>query len=186
MRTLKAMGKQLGTSHELAAGLWESGLYEARTLAAFVDDPSEVTAEQMERWAHNFDSWAICDTVCFHLFDKAQFAWEKVEDWALASDEFVRRASYALIWALSVHDKTASDAQFLGALALIEEAEPDTRPLVRKAMDMALRATGKRNDALRGAAIGVAARMAGSDDKDRAWIGKHALRELERLDVPPG
>jgi 3-methyladenine DNA glycosylase AlkD len=180
MSTLKRMGKQLGKSHRLALDLWESGLYEARTLAAFVDQPSEVTSQQMDRWAHDFDSWAICDTVCFHLFDKAPFAWEKIEDWTREPDEFVRRAGYALIWALSAHDKTASDMQFLGALRLIEEAEPDPRPLVKKATDMALRATGKRNDVLRAAAIRVAGRMAESDDKDRSWIGKHALRELKR------
>jgi len=181
MGTLKQMGKQLGQSHPLALELWDSGLYEARSLAAFVDQPSEVTPQQMDRWAHDFDSWAICDTVCFHLFDKTPFAWEKAEEWVAAPDEFVRRAGFAMIWALSVHDKTATDEQFLKALGLIEHAEPDPRPLVKKAMDMALRATGKRNDALQGAAIGVAERMARSHDRDRAWIGNHALRELKRL-----
>jgi len=179
--TLKAKAKQLGKSHELATELWDAGLYEARTLAAFVDEPDEVTSGQMDRWAHDFDSWAICDTVCFHLFDRAPFAWDKVEPWSRAPEEFVRRAGYALIWALSVHDKTATDAQFLSAVRLIEEAEPDARPLVKKAIDMALRATGKRNPALRGSAIEVARQMAESDDKDRAWIGRHALRELEQV-----
>jgi len=181
MGSLKAMAKRLGRSHQLAAELWDAGLYEARTLAAFVDEPGEVTSAQMDRWAHDFDSWAICDTVCFHLFDRTPFAWDKVARWTEASDEFVRRAGFALIWALSVHDKTATDARFTAALRLIENAESDPRPLVKKAMDMALRATGKRNEALRLAAAEVAGRMAESADGDRAWVGRHALRELERL-----
>jgi 3-methyladenine DNA glycosylase AlkD len=178
MRTLKGMAKQVGRSHELAARLWDTGWYEARTLAAFIDEPDQVTASQMDGWVRAFDSWAICDTVCFHLFDKTPFAWEKSMRWAAEPDEFVRRAGYALIWALSVHDKGASDERFLRALELIECAAPDRRPLVRKAMDMALRATGKRNARLRQAAVAVAEEMAGAADKDRAWIGTHALREL--------
>jgi 3-methyladenine DNA glycosylase AlkD len=185
MRTLKDMGKRLGRSHQLAGELWDTGWYEARILAAFVEEPSMVTGAQMDRWARDFNSWAICDTVCFHLFDRTPFAWEKVAQWAAEPDEFVRRAGYALLWALSSHDKTASDAQFVQALGLIEHAEPDSRPLIKKAIDMALRATGKRNDYLRKAAIEVAEKLADSADKDRAWIGRHALRELAGTGTTP-
>jgi len=115
MGSLKAMWKGLGRSHQLAAELWDAGLYEARTLAAFVDEPGEVTSAQMDRWAHDFDSWAICDTVCFHLFDRTPFAWDKVARWTEASDEFVRPAGFALDWGLSVTDKAAHDARFTRA-----------------------------------------------------------------------
>jgi len=178
MGVLKQKSKEIGKSHRLAAELWETGWYEARTMAAFIDEPAEVTAEQMDRWAHEFDSWAICDTICFHLFDKTAYSWRKVDEWAAAPEEFVRRAAYALLWALSVHDKTATDAQFIEALHALENAEPDPRPLVKKAMDMALRATGKRNPVLRREAIEVAEVLAQASDKHRAWIGSHALREL--------
>ena len=30
----------------------------------------------------DFDNWAICDTACFHLFDRTPHAWRKVEQWA--------------------------------------------------------------------------------------------------------
>ena len=181
MNMLKKKAKEAGKSHRLAADLWETGWYEARTMAAFIDAPSEVTATQMDSWARDFDSWAICDTVCFHLFDKTAHAWGKVEQWAGVPEEFVRRAAYALLWALTVHDKEATDEQFIKALLMLENAEIDPRPLVKKAMDMALRATGKRNPILRQSAIEVAQRMAAAPDKDRAWVGSHALRELSRL-----
>lgn len=168
MGQLKKQAKVIGRSHELAAELWNTGHYEARVLAAFVDEPSRVSAAQMDHWAHDFDSWAICDTVCFHLFDKTAHAWEKVEAWERADEEFVRRAAYALLWALSVHDKEADDERFIHALQMLENARPDERPLVNKAIDMALRAVGKRNAALRTVAIEVAERMAGSPEKGRA------------------
>lgn len=183
MGTLKAQARTIGRSHELAASLWATGWYEARTLAAFVDEPGEVTEAQMDAWARDFDSWAICDTTCFHLFDRTPFAWTKVGAWAAEEAEFVRRAGWALLWALSVHDKAAPDGRFLDRLALLERAEPDGRPLVKKAMNMALRATGKRNRALNRAAVGVAERLAADPDPHRAWIGRHALRELRSAKV---
>ena len=75
--TLLGMAKRLGKDHALAAGLWKSGRYEARLLAGMVDDPPLVTRRQMNAWAAAFDNWAVCDTVCFHLFDRTPFAWEK-------------------------------------------------------------------------------------------------------------
>jgi len=43
-----SMAKGLGRDHELAAGLWETGWYEARMVAALVDEPGRVTVGQME------------------------------------------------------------------------------------------------------------------------------------------
>ncbi len=85
MATMQEMAKRLGRDHELAAALWDTGWYEARMLTALVDDPQQVTASQMDRWARDFDNWAICDTVCFHLFDRTPHAWGKVAQWSKAA-----------------------------------------------------------------------------------------------------
>ncbi len=42
----------------------------------------QVTPVQMDQWCRDFDNWAICDTACFHLFDKTPHAWGKIEQWA--------------------------------------------------------------------------------------------------------
>ena len=68
--TLRELGRRLGRDHALALALWDTGWYEARMLCGFVDEPSRVTPRQMDRWARDFDNWAICDHICFHLFDK--------------------------------------------------------------------------------------------------------------------
>ncbi|RYF41930.1 MAG: hypothetical protein EOO25_08335 [Comamonadaceae bacterium] len=47
MADMKRLGKQLGRDHALAAALWATGVYEARMVAAFADDPAQVTAAQM-------------------------------------------------------------------------------------------------------------------------------------------
>lgn len=180
---IRVLGKQIGHNHELAATLWDTRIYEARMLAAFVEVPALVTAAQMDRWCKDFDNWAICDTICFHLFDRTPHAWAKVARWSTRKPEFERRAAFALLWGLTTHDKTAPDARFIESLRLIEQAATDDRNFVKKAVNMALRATGKRNPALNKAAAATARRLAESPDPAARWVGKDALKELTSASV---
>jgi 3-methyladenine DNA glycosylase AlkD len=178
MRDIQAVAKRLGKDHDLALALWGTGWYEARLLASYVDEPDRVTAAQMDRWCRDFDNWGVCDTVCFALFDRTPHAWRKVEQWAGRREEFVKRAAFALLWGLTVHDKQAGDEPFERGLALVEQAAADDRHLVKKAVNMALRAIGKRNRTLNAASVVVARRLAASTEPSAAWVGKDALREL--------
>ncbi len=183
MKNIQVLAKQLGRDHALAAALWETGWYEARMLTAYVDEPERVTSAQMDRWSRQFDNWAICDTLAFALWDRTPHAWTKVEQWAGRREEFIKRTAFALLWSLSVHDKAATDKQFIRGLALIEQAAVDDRNFVMKAVNMALRAIGKRNAALNAAAAKTASRLALSTDASAKWVGKHALREITSASV---
>jgi 3-methyladenine DNA glycosylase AlkD len=176
--SIQKLAKQLGKSHELAIALWETGWYEARMLTAYVDETARVTPAQMDRWAKDFDNWAIVDTLCFALWDRTPHAWNKVAQWSAKRAEFVKRAAFAMLWSLAVHDKQAGNNQFVEGLALIERAAADERNFVKKAANMALRAVGKRNAALNKAAVAVARRLAESAEAAPRWVGKDALREL--------
>lgn len=183
MAKLRVFAKQLGRNHELAEALWKTDVYEARMLATLIDDPARVTPAQMDRWCRDFDNWAICDTACFALFDRTPHAWRKVEQWADKRAEFVKRAAFALLWGLTVHGRGAEDALFINGLRLIERASSDERHFVKKAVNMALRAIGKRNAALNAAAVDVARRLADSSQSGPRWIGKDAFRELTSASV---
>jgi 3-methyladenine DNA glycosylase AlkD len=114
----------------------------------------------------------------FNLFDRSPHAWAKVKEWSSRRKEFEKRTAFALLWSLSVHDKGAADERFLQGLALIEREASDGRNFVKKAINMALRATGKRNRALNAAAVATARRLASSTDPTERWVGKDALGEL--------
>ena len=175
---IHVLAKKLGRNHLLAAALWKTGCYEARMLACFVDEPGRVTTGQMDRWCRDFDNWGICDTVCFHLFDRTQFAWAKARQWSASPSEFVKRAAFALMASLVAHDKVARDTQFLALLPLIEQGAHDQRNFVKKAVNWALRAIGKHSPALNVAALAVARHLASSKEAACRWVGKDALREL--------
>jgi 3-methyladenine DNA glycosylase AlkD len=180
---IRSIGKSLGKSHELALGLWKSGHYEARMLATFVDEPEQVTPEQMDRWCRDFDNWAICDTACFSLFDRTPHAFKKVRAWAKSKNEFVKRAAFALLASLTVHDKTAKDAAFVRLLPLVEKAALDERNFVKKSVNWALRSLGKRSPELNRKSVELAERLAARPESAPRWVGKDALRELKSASV---
>jgi len=178
MAAMKKVARDLGRDHALASELWSTGVYEARTVAALVDEPALVTREQMDAWCADFDNWALCDTVCFSLFDRAPHAWSRLEPWARDGREFVRRASFALLWSLALHDTSAVDAQFVAGLALVEQYAADQRPLVTKSMSMSLRAIGRRNPSLQEAVRATAARLVQADSRPAQRVGRTALRDI--------
>jgi 3-methyladenine DNA glycosylase AlkD len=175
--------KRHGKDHRLAAELWKSGWYESRMLAAMIDDPKQVTRRQMNAWVKDFDNWGICDTVCWHLFDYTPFAWESLRRWSTSREEFVKRAAFAMMAGQAGHNKTATDAQFLALLPLIEKGARDDRNFVKKAVSWALRRIGGRSLALNDAAQALAKRLAASDQASCRWVGKDALRDVSRPQV---
>jgi 3-methyladenine DNA glycosylase AlkD len=175
---LRAMGKELGRDSGLARAFWKAGYHETRMLAAFVEDPAAVTSEQMESWALDFENWADCDTVCFHLFEKTALAREKVAAWSERREELVKRAAFSLLAALAVHDKKSPDGPYVEALQLATRAAEDDRHLVKKAVSWALRSIGARSTSANQAALAVARKLASSSDPSSRWIGRDAVKGL--------
>ena len=180
MADILKIARRIGHDHALAAALWDTGWYEARTLAALIDAPDEVTPAQMDRWCRDFDNWAICDTACMHLFDRTPHAFVKVAQWARSREEFIRRATFALLASLALHDKRADDNSIADCLPLIEQVATDERNFVKKSVNWALRAIGERNATLNAASVALAQRLATSADPSARWVGRDALKQLNQ------
>jgi 3-methyladenine DNA glycosylase AlkD len=176
MAKIKRIAKGLRPDHALAEALWQTGVYEARLLASLVDEPERVTATQMNRWAKDFDNWAVVDTLCFNLFDRTPHAFARVASWSKSKDEFGKRAAFALLASLALHGRGA-DEDFLRALPFIEYASGDERNFVKKGVSWALRAIGrKKSQKLRAEARALAERLAKSEQPAARWTGRDALR----------
>jgi 3-methyladenine DNA glycosylase AlkD len=180
---LRKTAKELGIDHTLAQDLWASQIHEARILAAMIEDPQQVTLQQMEGWAKDFDSWDVCDQCCSNLFDKTPFAHQKALEWSSRKEEFVKRAGFALMATLAVHDKKAKNSRLQSFLTSIERESTDERNFVKKAVNWALRQIGKRNTALNQAALRSAKRIQKMDSKAARWIAADAIRELTSPNV---
>jgi 3-methyladenine DNA glycosylase AlkD len=178
--TLRAMAKRIGYDHALAEKLWDSGIHDARMLATMVDDPADVTPAQMERWVKDMDNWGIVDTACFHYWDRSPHAFKQIEKWAKAKDEFVKRASFALLASSALH-KTITDEQCLRGLELIEAHASDKRNFVKKSVNWALRSIGgKKSPKCRAAARELAEQLSASEDATERWVGRDAMRAFDK------
>ena len=177
---LRKIAKKIGKSHRVALKLWDSGIHEARILACLVDIPGEVSETQMDTWVKDFDSWDVCDQVCMNLFDKTPWAYDKTIEWAKKKEEFIKRAGFALMAVLAVHDKKAKDDKFDHFFPIIIRESTDERNYVKKAINWALRQIGKRNTVCMKKATACANKLLEIDSKSAHWIASDALREFAK------
>ncbi|RWC07785.1 MAG: DNA alkylation repair protein [Mesorhizobium sp.] len=174
---LRPLARKLKKNHERSLLLWESGIREARLMAAFTGEPKKVGINQCRRWAADFDSWEIVDTVA-DLFAETPFWRDLIDEFAEDEREFVRRTAFAMLAWSAVHLKKEPDATFLAYLPLIEKHARDPRNFVRKAVNWALRQIGKRSMSLHAPALALAEKLAASPDRTARWVGRDAVKEL--------
>ncbi|NYT04265.1 MAG: DNA alkylation repair protein, partial [Candidatus Methanofastidiosa archaeon] len=153
--------------------------HETNFLASMIDEPEMLTAEQMENWVRDFDSWDVCDQTCNNLFRKSPLAFDKSFEWCKRSEEFVKRAGYVLMANLAVHNKNIKDEDFFNFFPEIYNGSTDERIYVKKAVNWALRQIGKRSLILNKKAIDCANNIKELDSKSARWIAADALRELK-------
>ena len=175
---LRKLAREIGRDQRLSLQLWTSGIHDARHLAALVGDPARVTPAQMERWARDFASWDVVDGCCCHLFVYTPHAWKKALAWSRRKEEFVKRAGFALMAYLAVHDKKAEDKKFARLLPIMRRGACDERHFVKKAVNWALRQIGKRNRRLNRAAVLAGKEIGALGTPAARWIAADALREL--------
>ena len=176
---MRTIAKEVGKDHKLALDLWKTSIAEARIIASMIDEPENLTEDQMEDWVSDINSWDVCDQVCMNLFEKSPLAWKKILDWSEREEEFVKRTAFTLVACLAWHDKKARDEEFIALLPVITRGAIDDRNFVKKAVNWALRNIGKRNLNLNRAAINTAKRILKLESKAARWIASDAVRELE-------
>ncbi|MCL2281445.1 MAG: DNA alkylation repair protein [Dehalococcoidia bacterium] len=175
--TLRIMAKSIGHDHALALKLWDSGIHEARILAGLIEEPDKVTDTQLERWVSDFDSWDIVDQLSA-LIAQTPFVIQKIHEWAVRDEEFVKRAAFSLIAEISFYHTHMPDADYEQFFPFIVNAATDERNFVKKAVNWALRNIGKRNLALNKRALEVAHQIKQLEPKTAQWIASDAIREL--------
>lgn len=180
MPIIRDLAKKIKKNHSLALELWNTGIHEAKILAALIAEPNKFTPELCDKWVSDFDSWDVCDQVIMNLFDKLPFANLKVFQWAESNEEFTRRAAFALIASMAVHHKKAEDTIFESYYQVIYNYAVDERNFVKKAVNWAVRQIGKRSHYLRGKTLIFLDKLLSDfpDSKSVKWIVNDAVKEL--------
>lgn len=183
VKGLRAVAKETGKDTETALELLRtSSCHEAHLLAFFLLRAEELSGEQLDEIAGGLDSWDTCDLFCGEIATHP-LAVQKVFRWSADPREYVRRAGFSLAARMAVRAKALPDEIFQAILPLAEHYGDDSRPMVSKAIDWAVRQIGKRSTFLHPYALSLAEKMAASPQKSIRRIGRVSLRELSRPEV---
>lgn len=174
---LRRIARRIKRDQPRALALWESGIREARLLAAFTAEPDKLTLDTARKWAAGCNSWEIVDGVA-DLFVAARLEAILVPELAADGREFVRRMAFSMMAVSAVHLKNEPDETLLAWLPLVEAHAGDERNFVKKAVNWALRQIGKRNAHCHAPALALAQKLAALPDRTARWIGRDAAREL--------
>ena len=178
---VRAIAKKIGKSNELAKELWNSGYHEAKLLAVLVFDKKTVTREDIERLILDVQSWDLCDHLCKNLIIKLKGYEEFISAWVTSTHTYKKRAAFTLIASSVIHNKTITNAALDDYLRIIQEYSDSEHEHIRKAVSWALREIGKRDFDYNEKAILLAYELKESQNKNKVWIAKDALKELETL-----
>ncbi|MGC8778546.1 MAG: DNA alkylation repair protein [Candidatus Caldatribacteriaceae bacterium] len=175
---LRKIARRIGVDHGLAQEFWSLGIRETMLLASMVENPRLVTENQMEAWAADFDNWEICDQVCGNLFIHTDHVYHKIFDFAARDEEFIKRASFAMIAELAFHENGLHDEWWETIFPLLLRKSQDERRMVKKAVSWALRQIGKRNAFLWKRALETAYEMKRINSRASSFIASETIREL--------
>ena len=180
--SIRRIARRVGTDHALARSLWATGIHEARMVAALVADRAAFSFTAMGAWARDLDSWDVTDMVA-DTFVETPHADRAIRTWSAARRGFTKRCAFSMLARLAVGHHDEPDATYLAYLPVIRAAATDDRNEVKKAVNWALRQIGKRDRALRDAAIAEAEALLALADRTSRWIARDALRELQKPEI---
>lgn len=177
---LKSLARSIGKNHLLALELWNTGIHDARHLAILIGEKKKVTEKLMDQWCGDFNSWDIVDDCCSKLFCHTTFAYAKAYEWTAWEGEFQRRAGFSMMAFLAVHDKNAGNEKFMSFFPYYLRYASDSRNFVKKAINWAMRQSGKRNTFLCNEILKTAEEMKLLPYSSATWIANGVITELSR------
>ena len=157
---LRAIAKQVGRDHDLALTLWNERNHDARLSVLLIDDPKELTRDQVEKQVDGAGPEMLSHVLssCDATLPKSPIAFEIAKGWMASKDPVRRSCGYGLVYELAKDkkDKRLTDEFFLGCVEKIGKTIAKEENRVRVGMGSALKSIGKRNKKLNAAAIKLA------------------------------
>lgn len=165
---LEKVRRSIGVDHRLAQALWKSGNHDARVLATKVADPEQASAELLDAWVKDLDSYVLADAFSM-LAAASPTAAARSRKWRKSKQEYVSTAGWNVVGVLA--PKAAMDvAELAGCLAAIERGIHSAPNRARHAMNQALIGIGLHGPELREAALAAAERI-GTVEVDHGETG---------------
>jgi hypothetical protein len=109
---LKTIAGRYEPSHVLALKLWNRNWRETMILATLLDEPGEVSEEQMDFWTKRSENSEIAEQLSANLWWRSPYAYAKALEWCRGKKHWVRYTSIHLAGRLALMDKASPDEIF--------------------------------------------------------------------------
>lgn len=173
---LRELARMYEPDHLLAMKLWNKQWRETMILATLLDNPTEVSEEQMDFWTKSFENNEIAEQASANLWVKSKFAFIKALEWCRGKKHVVRFTGIHLMGRLAIADKNAIDEMFepfFDELPILAKDDKLFTPLYR-----AIIAVGTRSKTLNELCIVLARLLQLSDSETAIKLGEQLLDEL--------
>ncbi len=110
--SLRDIAAKYEKNHLLALKLWNKQWRETMILAAMLDEPKEVTEEQMDYWTKSLETTEIAELLSTYLWSATKFAFIKSLEWCRGKKHLVRFTGLHLMGKLAITEKFAIDELF--------------------------------------------------------------------------
>jgi len=155
---VRLIAKKIGLDHNLALELWGSEYYEARVVAALIDDPKLVTQKQVDAQMKSAGFWILAYVYC-GLITKTSFAQELAQKWMKSKNDLQRRCGYLILGNLAKHSTTLDDKFFEPHIEIFEKKLQQEENFVKDAMNVAMLYIGMRSAKLNKRAVQTAKKI---------------------------
>ncbi|MEG1607162.1 MAG: DNA alkylation repair protein [Mucinivorans sp.] len=95
--TIKDICAFYGPDHALAGELWRQEVRELRLAAIFIEDPVQVTLEQMILWSQKWSTLELAEQCAMQLFYKADDHLLLARHWVQTGNVLQKKAAYLII-----------------------------------------------------------------------------------------
>lgn len=126
-------------------------------------------------------SWDLCDHLCKNLIIKLDYYEDFIFNWIAADHIYKKRASFVLIAASTIHDKSMTKETLDSYLKLVYENSCYEHDHIKKAVSWALREIGKTDFEYAEKVLLTAYDLLASGNKVQIWIAKDVIKELETV-----
>ncbi|MDY0200134.1 MAG: DNA alkylation repair protein [Bacteroidales bacterium] len=176
---LKEIADSYKYDHQLALLLYQQEIRECKILASMIDDPKEVTINQMDTWSQDFTNAEIVEQTCTNLFWKSEYGLSKSIEWCLSHNDFLIKAGLILVGRIAASEEIIKEVVFAPYIDIIDDYDETTIASNMNNIEFALRQIALRNTTHRQKVIAIAEKMSTSNSEHRAWIGDQLLFELD-------
>ncbi len=109
---LQLLASEYTKNHLLALKLWNKQWRETMIMATLLEEPFEVTENQIDFWVRNFTSIEIAEQAAMNLFSKTTFAYQKAFEYCLGKKLLVKIVGLLMFGRLALTDNQAPDENF--------------------------------------------------------------------------